>query len=93
LWQFEQFTTKAEGKKNLVRAIESVSQRLGNTPAVCRKCYIHPQVIEAYLNGETLGAAKERLDHEIAEHANTLRQEEQTLVDLLQQRMLLEKAG
>jgi DNA topoisomerase-1 len=87
------YTSATEAKKNIVQMVKTVASRLGNTPAVCRKCYIHPQVIEAYLNGETLGAAKQRLDREIAEHANTLRQEEQTLVDLLQQRMLLEKAG
>jgi len=37
-------------KKNIVAAIKTVSQRLGNTPSVCRKCYVHPAVLEAYLN-------------------------------------------
>jgi DNA topoisomerase-1 len=38
-------------KKNIVTAIKSVSQQLGNTPSVCRKCYIHPAILEAYLGG------------------------------------------
>ncbi|MDQ2952407.1 MAG: DNA topoisomerase IB [Chloroflexota bacterium] len=39
-------------KKNFTAAVERVSARLGNTPAVCRKCYIHPAIVEAYLAGE-----------------------------------------
>lgn len=35
----------------VARAVEQVARQLGNTPAVCRTCYIHPIVIEAYLNG------------------------------------------
>jgi DNA topoisomerase I len=39
------------GKHNITRTIEHVAERLGNTPAVCRKCYVHPAVLEAYLEG------------------------------------------
>ena len=38
-------------KKQLVAAIESVATELGNTPAVCRACYVHPDVIDAHLDG------------------------------------------
>jgi DNA topoisomerase-1 len=38
-------------RRNLSTAIKGVAARLGNTPAVCRKCYIHPAVIEAYESG------------------------------------------
>jgi DNA topoisomerase-1 len=93
LRELEPFTSATEAKKNVVEVVKSVAQRLGNTPAVCRKCYIHPAVLEAYLNGEEIGAAKRRLDREIAEHAHALREEEHTLVKLLQERVLLEKAG
>jgi len=37
-----------------VAAIKSVSEELGNTPAVCRRCYIHPEVLDAHVDG-TLG--------------------------------------
>ena len=40
----------AAAKKNLVRAVEAVSGLLGNTPAVCRKSYIHPVILECYMN-------------------------------------------
>ena len=39
------------GKKTVAGAIDEVAQRLGNTRAVCRKCYVHPAVIQAYLDG------------------------------------------
>jgi DNA topoisomerase-1 len=51
LREFDEFSSEAEAKRNIVRAIESVAEKLGNTPAVCRKCYVHPGVIDAYLGG------------------------------------------
>ncbi|MGH8772723.1 MAG: DNA topoisomerase IB [Burkholderiales bacterium] len=48
------FDSRANAKKNIAHVIESVAKRLGNTPAVCRKSYIHPAVLEAYVNGETI---------------------------------------
>jgi DNA topoisomerase-1 len=90
---FEPFSSVTEAKRNVVQAIKTVAQRLGNTPAVCRKCYVHPAVLDAYLEGKTVSEAKRELDKEIAAHAHTLRNEEQTLIDLLQQRLILEKAS
>jgi DNA topoisomerase-1 len=58
LRELEQFRTKAQAKKNLVQAVEAVARRLGNTPAVCRKCYIHPVVLQSYLDGATVEQAK-----------------------------------
>jgi DNA topoisomerase-1 len=43
--------TESEAKRRVVCAVESVARRLGNTPSVCRKCYIHPAVLDAYLDG------------------------------------------
>ncbi|MFC3570829.1 DNA topoisomerase IB [Paracoccus simplex] len=45
------FESEAEAKRNLREAIANVAARLGNTPAICRRCYVHPQIIEAYLAG------------------------------------------
>src|ERR1019366_5783200 len=45
---FEAFESDTQAKKNVVQAISAVAERLGNTPAVCRKCYVHPAVIECY---------------------------------------------
>jgi DNA topoisomerase-1 len=43
--------TKTARKKSIQRAIESVAEKLGNTNAVSRKCYIHPAIIDAYSDG------------------------------------------
>jgi DNA topoisomerase-1 len=47
----EAFESQTQAKHNVAAAIECVSKRLGNTPAVCRKCYVHPAVVDAYLDG------------------------------------------
>ena len=47
-------SSRREADRNIVRAMDIVSQRLGNTRAVCRKYYVHPALIEAYLEGRTV---------------------------------------
>lgn len=44
-----EFETERQAKRNITLVIASVAERLGNTPAVCRKCYIHPFLIDGYL--------------------------------------------
>lgn len=65
----ESFESQTEAKKNLVRTIENVAARLGNTPAVCRKSYIHPAVLELYLAGSLTPllehCARQRLKHSL----------------------------
>ncbi|HEY1260243.1 MAG TPA: DNA topoisomerase IB, partial [Stellaceae bacterium] len=51
LREFELFDTEAKRKHAVVQAVERVAKHLGNTPAVCRRCYIHPAVFEGYLDG------------------------------------------
>jgi len=52
------FSSDAEGKRNIARAIEAVAVRLGNTKAVCRKCYVHPAILECYLDGSLLESGR-----------------------------------
>ncbi|HEX5939437.1 MAG TPA: DNA topoisomerase IB [Dehalococcoidia bacterium] len=42
---------QAQAKRNVVAAIEMVAERLGNTVAICRKCYVHPAIVESYMEG------------------------------------------
>ena len=76
--------TQFQLKKNVVAAIKSVSERLGNTPSVCRKCYVHPAVLESYLANTmpsllaTLRAASGKPP------AHSLRPEETAMLHLLQ---------
>ncbi len=91
LQEFERFETDKEAKKNVVRAIESVAARLGNTPSVCRKCYVHPAIFECYMSGDMLQVAKQRVDdelsHEDEDARNELRKEEAAVMRLLQKRL------
>lgn len=87
LREFEKFETKKQAKKNLVQAIERVAGRLGNTPAVCRKCYIHPIVMESYLEGETLEQIEARADQAIKYGLTKLNAEEQAVLAFLKRRL------
>jgi DNA topoisomerase-1 len=49
---FPQAGSDTEAKANVREAIDAVAKRLGNTPAICRKCYVHPEILAAYLAGE-----------------------------------------
>jgi DNA topoisomerase-1 len=49
-------TSVGEAKRNLSAAIECVAQSLGNTAAVCRNCYVHPDVVAEYLDGDLIQA-------------------------------------
>jgi DNA topoisomerase-1 len=51
LLRFKPADSAVEAKVNVRAAVEEVSERLGNTPAICRKCYIHPEIVAAYLDG------------------------------------------
>ena len=48
------FKSVSEARRNIVRAVEQVAKRLGNTKAVCRRCYIHPAILDSYMDGVTL---------------------------------------
>ncbi|MGI4788115.1 MAG: DNA topoisomerase IB [Janthinobacterium lividum] len=87
LQEFEAFNTQTQAKKNITDAIKAVSQRLGNTPAVCRKCYVHPAVFESYLEGTMLDALRQHTDQEIADTLHDLRPEEAAVMTLLQRRL------
>lgn len=88
LRELEAFASETEAKRNVVQAIKQVAARLGNTPSVCRKCYVHPAVLECYLSGAMLRVIKQknREDDEEADELETLRKEEIALLQLLQQR-------
>lgn len=81
LREFEAFSSATQAKKNVVEAIRSVAERLGNTPAVCRKCYVHPAVLESYLAGELKSSVRREM--EAQEQVALIRAEEEALIQLL----------
>jgi DNA topoisomerase-1 len=80
------FATAREGRRNVVRAIERVAARLGNTPAVCRKSYVHPVVLEAYLGGATIAAPRPRAGRGSGWGSSGLDVREGVVLALLRQR-------
>jgi len=90
LKEFEAVDSQSVRKKNVVRAVEAVAKRLGNTKAVCRKCYIHPQIIESYMEGSLV----EHLQQEAARMLKPLKHlhpEEAAVLVLLMRDLAAEK--
>src|SRR4051812_32663277 len=87
LQEFEAVDSKATQKKNIKAAIEHVSSRLGNTPTICRKCYIHPEVLNSYVEGELLLQVKERAEEELREEIAQLKPEEAAVLAMLEGRL------
>ncbi|HEV2565017.1 MAG TPA: DNA topoisomerase IB [Microvirga sp.] len=87
LAEFEEFDSDAKAKKNIRAAIDKVSARLGNTPSICRKCYVHPEVFDAYLDRDLLLDIKEEIEAELREDLASLKPEEAAVLALLEQRL------
>ena len=87
LREFEPADSDTQAKKNVVAAIKSVAERLGNTPSVCRKCYVHPAVMETYLTGSMVKAFEEEVKREVDKQLQALRKEELDVLHLLEHRV------
>ena len=87
LQEFEAVTNAVQAKKNVKTVVESVSKILGNTPSVCRKCYIHPEIIQAYFEGTALNVVTQRIGENLNESMSKLRPVEAAVLALLQKRL------
>ncbi|TJZ92231.1 DNA topoisomerase IB [Paracoccus gahaiensis] len=85
LSEYEKADSEAAAKRNVRDAIETVAARLGNTPTICRKCYVHPQIIDGYLAHDL----KLDLQGEIAQTLthDDLRPEEKQVLTFLRRRL------
>jgi len=90
LRDFLEIDDDAGRKKAIVGAIESVAEQLGNTPSVCRACYVHPDVLDAFLDGTMVEALSERA-RGAGRGAHALRPEEAAVLGLLQARLARER--
>jgi DNA topoisomerase I len=86
LAEIARFRSSTEAKRNVVKAIESVSKKLGNTKSVCRKCYIHPAILDAYMDGATIETIKARAATLTRSRA-ALSQQESAVVRMLERRL------
>jgi DNA topoisomerase-1 len=89
----EACATKKEMKANIKTAIGAVSKMLGNTPAVCRKCYIHPAVLESYLDGNLIEGLKAKAEQTLADNLGDLRSDEAAVMTFLQERLAKKAAA
>jgi DNA topoisomerase-1 len=74
-------------RRNISQAIEQVAERLGNTPAICKKCYVHPAILEAYSDGTLAAAVRRRFLPTPPKKPEELRPEERAILVLLKNRM------
>jgi DNA topoisomerase-1 len=74
-------------RRNVVEAIRQTAGRLGNTAAVCRRSYVHPAVLEAYLDGRIGGALVEAAEEQTTPPPETSPDEEEALIEVLRQRL------
>jgi DNA topoisomerase-1 len=85
--------TKKEATKNVKNAISAVAKILGNTPAVCRKCYVHPAVLETYLSGSMIEGLKRKTEEALAQNLPDLRSVEAAVMTFLHARLVAAKSA
>jgi DNA topoisomerase-1 len=90
-WSLHALHTAEEGhkptKKNLKQAITEVARCLGHTPTICRKSYVHPQVVDDYLAGSLPDALKVEIDGELSPDPRNLEPYEQAVLTYLGSRL------
>jgi DNA topoisomerase I len=87
LHEVESFDSAAQAKRNLRVAIEKVSARLGNTSAICRKCYVRPEILNSYLDGNLALELKSKAENELRSRLGALKPEEVAVLALLRGRL------
>ena len=87
LSEYEKVDSQAAAKKNVRAAIEAVAARLGNTPTICPKCYVHPEIVESYLSDTLSLEALDSVEEELRGDVDRLRPEEALVLAFLQRRL------
>lgn len=89
LEELERTEPDARHDKRLVRAVERVSEELGNTPSVCRSCYVHPEVLGDVKAGmeSVAQAVRQRAQAKLRQELKTLRPEEAAVLAFLEKRL------
>jgi DNA topoisomerase-1 len=87
LREFEAFDSTAKRKKAIVDAVRTVAQHLGNTPAICRRSYIHPAILDGYMDGTLLAALAEQTGAYLEENIRGMNAEEAAVTAFLRLRL------
>jgi DNA topoisomerase-1 len=83
----EKFETKKQAKSNITTAIKAVAKILGNTPAICRKCYVHPAIFESYLDQKSIEGLKQMTEEALEKEDVDLRSSEKAVLKFLDSRL------
>lgn len=87
LQEMDQADSQTAQKKAIRTAVERVAARLGNTPTICRKCYVHPEVFNAYIEGGLVLQVQRKAEQALREELASLRPEEAAVLALLEARL------
>lgn len=88
--EFQEIDSEAAARRNIVRAVERVAKQLGNTPTVCRQSYIHPEILDAYMEGSLIRALQKRIAARLRTELKGLESEEVAVLLLLRERLARE---
>ena len=83
----EKFENKKQAKSNINTAIKAVAKILGNTPAICRKCYVHPAVLETYLEQKSIDGLRAMTEDALEKENVDLRSSEAAVLKYLESRL------
>jgi DNA topoisomerase-1 len=92
LKEFDEVDSETAAKRNVKAAIATVAARLGNTPTICRKCYVHPEILESYVDGSLAETIGQKVKHEIRA-LSALSAEEAATLALLHDRLKTRRAA
>jgi DNA topoisomerase-1 len=87
LREFEAFDSEAGRKKAIVDAVKKVATHLGNTPAICRRSYIHPAILDGYMDGTLLQALADEAGAYLEENIHGMKPEEAAVTAFLRLRL------
>ena len=83
----EKFENNKQAKTNIKTAINAVARILGNTPAICRKCYVHPAIFESYLSRQSIDGLKQMTEEALQQEDVDLRSSEAAVLKFLESRL------
>jgi DNA topoisomerase-1 len=87
LCEFEKIDSKAAARRNITAAVKKVASQLGNTPAVCRSSYIHPEILNSYVDGSLRDNLKREIKQTLRNELSGLTSEEAAVFVLLLNRL------
>ena len=76
-----EFALKKEATMSIKNAITAAAKLLGNTPTICRKCYVHPVVLESYLSGNLIEGLRTKMDE--VEEVHDFDEDERAVLNFL----------